>query len=607
MCMDRTIFAAVALGWFLMSPAVAAEPGAVVESPEQRDTRMTWWREARFGMFVHWGVYSHLGGVWQGKPVRGYAEHIQRILKIPISVYREQVAGTFNPAQFDADEWIRTAEAAGMGYFIITAKHHDGFAMYDSKVSEYNIVKATPFGRDPMEELRAACRKYGVKFGFYYSHAFDWGDPNGPGNDWEYDNPGGDRNLHGGRNWWDASPEMVPRIRTYVDGKAIPQILELIRNYDPDILWFDTPHKLPDAENLRILKVVREAAPQVIINGRLVRGMGDYISSTDRPAEFYPIEGDWEGIPTTNESYGWHQNDLSHKPPAHFIGLLAKAAARGGNVLMNIGPMGDGRFDPKDVAILQGIGAWWKVNGESIRGTTQTPLPMQAWGESTRKGSVLYLHVFQWPPDGKLIVGSLKSNVKRAWLLADADRTAMKVSRLNKLDVEIDVPEAAPDAADSVVALECEGDIATDPTRLLSTTFTTDTLRAFDGRLHGRLRFGPGKKTDAYVQNWSDPNDFISWPVRLSDSATFDVAVIYDAPAKSEGGAFAVTVGDYDLSGMVRQGVEQVVSPGRVTLAPGVYEIRVRPRRIEGDELMRLRQLVLTPADAVDRSERQPP
>jgi alpha-L-fucosidase len=154
MCMDRTIFAAVALGWFLMSPAVAAEPGAVVESPEQRDTRMTWWREARFGMFVHWGVYSHLGGVWQGKPVRGYAEHIQRILKIPISVYREQVAGTFNPAQFDADEWIRTAEAAGMGYFIITAKHHDGFAMYDSKVSEYNIVKATPFGRDPMKEPR---------------------------------------------------------------------------------------------------------------------------------------------------------------------------------------------------------------------------------------------------------------------------------------------------------------------------------------------------------------------------------------------------------------------------------------------------------------------
>ena len=309
-----------------------------------------------------------------------------------------------------------------MGYFIITAKHHDGFAMCDSKVSDYNIVKATPFGRDPMKELRAACRKYGVKFGFYYSHAFDWGEPNGPGNDWDYENPGGDNCTAGAtggtpaRNW---SPR--PQVR---GRKSIPQLLELIRNYDPDILWFDTPHKLPDAENLRIFKAVRAASPRVVINGRLVRGRGDYLSSTDRPAEFSPIEGDWEGIPTTNESYGWSQNDLSHKPAAHFIQLLAKAAARGGNMLMNVGPMGDGRFDPKDVAILQGIGAWWKVNGESIRGTTRTPLPVQAWGESTRKGNTLYLHVFQWPSDGKLVVGGLKSDVKKAWLLADADAGA---------------------------------------------------------------------------------------------------------------------------------------------------------------------------------------
>src|SRR5512138_1601939 len=194
------------------------------KSQQTRDQRLAWWREARFGMFVHWGVYAQLGGTWQGQPIKGYAEHIQRILKIPIPVYREQVAGHFNPTEFNADEWIRTAKEAGMGYFIITAKHHDGFAMFDSKVSGYTILKATPFKRDPMKELQAACRKYGVKFGFYYSQAFDWGEADAPGNDWDYDNPGGDRGLHGGRNWWDSSPELLPKARKYVDEKAIPQL-----------------------------------------------------------------------------------------------------------------------------------------------------------------------------------------------------------------------------------------------------------------------------------------------------------------------------------------------------------------------------------------------
>src|SRR2546429_2431101 len=194
------------------------------ESMKTRDERLQWWREARFGMFVHWGVYSGLGGTWRGHPGKGYAEHIQRMLKIPIPVYRDQVAGKFNPSEFNADEWVHIAKDAGMGYFIITAKHHDGFAMYDSKVSDYNIVQATPFKRDPMKELKAACQKYGLKFGFYYSHAFDWGDANAPGNDWDYDNPGGDRGLHGGRNWWDASPELPAKVRKYVDEKSIPQL-----------------------------------------------------------------------------------------------------------------------------------------------------------------------------------------------------------------------------------------------------------------------------------------------------------------------------------------------------------------------------------------------
>src|SRR5256885_6408108 len=205
------------------------------ESMKTRDQRLAWWREARFGMFIHWGVYSSLGNEYDGKKGGGYAEHIQRILKIPIPEYREKVAGQFNPTKFNADEWAKLAKQAGMGYMVITSKHHDGFAMFDSKVSEYNVVKSTPWHHDPMKDLKEACDRQGVKFGFYYSHAFDWGEKEGAGNDWDCDNPGGDRNLHGGRNWFDTAegqPFLEP-VHRYVDRKAIPQLQELIANYHP--------------------------------------------------------------------------------------------------------------------------------------------------------------------------------------------------------------------------------------------------------------------------------------------------------------------------------------------------------------------------------------
>jgi hypothetical protein len=225
----------------------------------------------------------------------------------------------------------------------------------------------------------------------YYSHAFDWGEENGAGNDWDWANPGGDKLLHGS-DWWVNYPEFLPKVRKYVDEKAIPQILELITNYHPDILWFDTPHKIPPEENLRIFAAVRKADPNIVINGRIFSGanpdwfrLTDYLNTGDKPGEFSPQDGDWEGIPTTNESFGYNANDHSHKSVAHFIRLLAKAAARGGNILMNMGPRGDGTVDPVDVKIFQGIGVWWKTNGESICGTTRTPLPRQTWTRERAK------------------------------------------------------------------------------------------------------------------------------------------------------------------------------------------------------------------------------
>jgi hypothetical protein len=586
---------------------------ALVPTPAERDARLGWWRDARFGMFIHWGVYSGLSGTWQGKKHMGYAEHIQRKARIPIPVYHREVAGVFNPVLFDADAWVRLAKESGMGYFIITAKHHDGFAMFDSKASDATIVKATPFGRDPMVELRDACRRHGIKFGFYYSHAFDWGEADAAGNDWEYNNPGGDR-LLGGTEWWKTTPEFIPKARRYVDTKSIPQILELIQNYDPDILWFDTAHKLPPEENLRILAAVRAAKPSLVINGRLFRNLGDYVSTTDRPAEFPHTPGDWEGIPTTNESYGYNANDLSHKPASHFIRLLAKATARGGNILMNIGPMGDGQIDPTDVSILRGIGAWWSVNGESIRGTTRTPLAVQAWGESTRKGDSLFLHVFDWPKSGRLVVGGLRTEIRRAYLLSAPDQNL--ATRRVGPDLIVSVPTTAPDATNSVVVLDCDGPPLADPdVRLLSTDVATNSLHVYDGTLQGGLRYSGGKRGDDRVINWSSPTEAVLWRVRVNEATEFDLAIDYDAPVATKtakvvegdagkelataqaavGGDYAVEIDGRAIPGTVRVGDLLTDSLGVLTLEPGEHVLRVVGREITGLELFRLRKLTLTP------------
>ncbi|MGB7161443.1 MAG: alpha-L-fucosidase [Tepidisphaeraceae bacterium] len=573
------------------------------ESMKTHDQRMQWWRDARFGLFIHWGVYSDLAGVWQGEPVEGYAEHIQRKAKIPIDVYRKEVAVKFNPTRFDADAWAKLAKDAGMGYLVITSKHHDGFAMYDSDVSPDNIVKATAWKHDPMRDLKAATARQGIRFGFYYSQAWDWGEPDGAGNDWDYQQPGGNKLLHGGRNWWESTPQMVATTARYVDRKAIPQVQELIAKYDPDLIWFDTPNRLPPSENYRIFKATREAGPNVVISSRCVPELADYISTADRPAELPPHEGDWEAIPTTNESYGYHRADQSHKPVAHFIEIIAKTAARGGNLMLNVGPRGDGTIDEKDVAILQGIGEWMRVNGDSIHGTMRTPLPVQAWGESTLKpfdgaqgrGDTLYLHVFDWPSDGKLVVGGLTSNVKHAYLLSDSARTALKIERKGDLDLSIAVPTNAPDAVDSVVVLQCDGDVICDDRRLLLSS-RPNALRAFDGQLNGStIKFGQGKRENAFVEQWTRADDAVAWPVRVTVPTDFDVSVTYDADPTSAGGTFDVKLANQTIRASVQPGQEVAQPLGKVHLTPGSLTIAVTPARIAGAELMRLRTITLTP------------
>jgi len=579
------------------------------DAEKTRDERLKDWRDARFGCFIHWGASAILGSSWQGKAYGGYGEHIQRMAKIPCDVYRREVVGSFNPTKFDADEWVKTIKAAGMRYVIITAKHHDGFAMFDSDVSDYNIVDATPFGRDPMAELKAACDKNGLKFGFYYSHAFDWGEPNGPGNDWDYENPGGDKHLFEAKNtpWYDAHPEIVPRIRKYVDGKSIPQVIELIKKYDPDFLWFDTPHKLPPEEDLRILKAARTAKPDIVINSRVVSGydggpdyFGDYESTGDRAVDFPAKDGDWEAIPTTNESYGYNATDKSHKTPEFLIRVLVKAVARGGNMLLNIGPKGDGEIDEVDVSILKGIGKWMDVNEASIRGTVRTTLPVQAWGESTRKGNTFYLQVFDWPADGVLELGGFLGKVKKAWLMSDKSQSALSYERIDKMTVRFKVPAEAPDVASSVVVVEVDDAENVDSHRLISTK-QNNMLRAFDGiPVGGEFKYGNGKITNNGVSGWKNSDQAMTWPVYLTEAGEFKVVAEYIAYKQAN--KFIVEVGNTSLVSTTKTDsrrsrdknyIKQEL--GIMNLPAGKQLIKMHPDSIPSGDLMELRALHFIP------------
>lgn len=563
-------------------------------TPAELEKKMRWFDNARFGMFVHWGVYSMLGGTWDGKKYGGYGEHIQRMAQIPIPVYREKVAGTFNPTLYSAKEWVSLAKEAGMKYIIITSKHHDGFAMYDSKVSDYTIVKATPYKKDPLLELKNECDKAGVKFGVYYSHAFDWGEENAPGNDWDYNNPGGDKLLNGS-NWWENDPEFLKKAHRYVTEKSIPQLLELIERYHPAIIWFDTAHKLPTSENLRIMAAVRKADPTIIINGRCIYGEGDYDSTWDCPVDFHAMKRYWEGVPTTNDSYAYNANDLNHKPASHFIQLLVKAAARGGNILMNIGPKGDGAIDERDANILKGIGQWWTVNGEqSVRGTQSSPLDVQSWGESTSKGDTLYLHVFQWPKNGKLLVGGVNGVARKAYLLSDK-RKNLKWKHIDG-DLEINLPAVAPDSIDAVIAVVCSDLSKITKRRLLSTDLASDKFRTFDAQLSGGLQYGDEHIGCLWVHNWKKKDASITWKVSSTEPVSFDLSINYAArKADNPGGRYTVTIGANKMVKEVRQGDTVTDNLGRITLPQGDYEMSITCESLTGAELFRPRHIILNP------------
>ena len=554
------------------------------ETPAQRDARMKWWRESRFGMFIHWGVYSVPAGTYKGQQIKGIGEWIMNKGKIPVAEYRA-FAKEFNPVKFNADEWARTAKDAGMKYIVITSKHHDGFAMFDSQASDWNIVKATPFGRDPLKELAAACRKYGLELGFYYSQAQDW-------------NNGGSAN--GGK--WDPAQERS--MDEYIDKVAVPQVKELLTRYGkfPAVLWWDTPTDMNKERAEKLLPQLK-LKPGIIYNNRLG---GGYKGDTETPEQFIPATGyppgrDWETCMTMNDTWGYKSYDHNWKSAETLIRNLVDIASKGGNYLLNVGPTSEGLLPGPSVERLKEIGRWMKVNSPAIYGTTASPFKRLPWGRCTKKltadgvilyqtpktlaafsatkltpdGATLYLHVFNWPENGKLLVPGLKNAAQRAYVLSDPAHKALAMQS-GAEGLTLSVPAAAPDPVSSTIVLKVKGALDIEPTGLAQDYDGSVILPASEASLHGNeIKYETGHQRDN-LGFWTNPADWADWTFQVTRPGKFEVTAEVASLGKASlqvsvgdhrsSGAAPVT-GDYGKFKVAKLGVLEITSPGKATLA----------------------------------------
>jgi alpha-L-fucosidase len=442
-------------GFFILLLVFGFVAAAVApETRAERDARMKWWREARFGLFIHWGLYAIPAGEWKGKT--DYGEWIRNNAQIPLAEYGKFV-GQFNPVGFDADEWVRMAKDAGMKYIVVTSKHHDGFCLFDSGYTDFDVM-STPFKRDVLKGLSEACRKQSLVLCFYYS-IMDWHQPDYlPRRAWEKDRTADGADFN--------------RYVLFMKNA----LKELLIHYGPiGVLWFDGEWEKTwnEAYGRDLYQYVRGLQPTIIINNRVGAsrsGMEGFSKAAGSAGDFgtpeqqIPATGlpgvDWETCMTMNDNWGYNSHDQNWKSTPDLIRKLVDIASKGGNFLLNVGPTAEGVFPAPSIERLRGIGAWMKINGESIYATQASPFPKLSWGRCTQKsiqnGARLYLHIFDWPEDGKITVPDIRNEAKRAFFLADPQKRSLDVHR-DGYSLVIGLPDRAPDPIDTVVVLEIAG------------------------------------------------------------------------------------------------------------------------------------------------------
>ncbi|HUX59336.1 MAG TPA: alpha-L-fucosidase [Bacteroidales bacterium] len=405
-----------------------------------KEKRMEWWQEARFGMFIHWGIYSVPAGQYNGKTISNSAEWIMNKGQIPLCDYMKY-SDQFNPVNFDAKAFVGLAKEAGMKYMVITSKHHDGFSMFDSKSNPFNIVNATPFKRDILKELADECEKQGIRFGFYYSQAQDWSHPGGIGNTWD---------------------KKMQRVSTdvYVYEKALPEVNQLLTEYGPiAIFWWDTPRAMSKEVVDSLYRITGILQPGIITNDRLGNSYpGDYKTFERGIPKLKPEDRYWEICQPISASWGYKLVDTVFQTSSKLVQNLVDIASKGGNYLLNVSPRADGTLLPVSVERLKAIGQWMHLNSESIYGTQAGPCTEPPWGRITMKTqngkAILYLNVFDWVNNGQLDV-QLKNKVESCYLLTNPKRNF--TTNTGEKGISVKLTGDSPDPISSVIVLKLTG------------------------------------------------------------------------------------------------------------------------------------------------------
>ncbi|MCT4596469.1 MAG: alpha-L-fucosidase [Vallitalea sp.] len=486
----------------------------------KEDNRLQWWKEAKFGLFIHWGLYSKLAGRWKDKEINGLGEWIMYFGKIPIKQY-EVIAQEFNPSDFKAHEWVKLAKDTGMKYLIITSKHHDGFAMYHSKCSKYNIVDATPFNRDPLKELANECHKQGIKLCFYYSHAIDFHHPHAFRNDI----------FHPNRKTWN--------FEVYLEEKVKPQLRELLTNYgEVSMIWFDMPEQIEPKYSKQIKELVLSIQPECLIGGRLGHGYEDYVSMGDNEYPEVVYDFPWESVGTINDTWGYKEYDINWKSSNDILRLLTTIIGRGGNYNLNLGPTSEGVIPKPSCEVLKEIGEWMKKNGEAIYGCQGSPLTYNvAWGAITTKTNRIYLHVYDSENEEIELLG-ICSRVKWAKILSNnTSIDFQQIIEKDRKEIKVKLPQNIRSKYITVIVLEFEDEIKVEMTNEVAGYITLVPSNATVHRAKTDSRLQVDKRGIAI--NWVNVEDWLSWEIELTKPGDYEIEIItrtqkYNARWKGE-------------------------------------------------------------------------
>jgi alpha-L-fucosidase len=584
--------------------AAAVLPTSGCEAKKHKADDAHWFTDARFGMFIHWSIPGVYDSQWEelmGKPRDPVTDRetmwSMKRGEIPVEKY-EKLTDLFNPVDYDADKFAASAKAAGMKYIVITAKHHDGFAMFDSPSSTYDITDATPFGRDIMKELAAACHRHDLKMCFYYSHAQDWHHPHGAGNDWDYT---GKKDF-----------------AIYFEEKCKPQVRELLTQYGPiGLIWFDTPAVINEQQSRELYELVKSIQPDCLVNSRIGNGIGDYFSTGDNQTAGAFIAQPWE-VPATMNDYWSFKEDQIWKDPGELIEKLVEIANKGGNLLLNVGPDPKGVIPEKSIKTLIEIGDWLRINGEAIYGTCGSPLLRGfSWGYVTADSKTIYLHIKEQPNEPILLNG-LKNKVIKAYFLDGGGEISFEQEHRNSLagdSVAVSISKLPDSKYIKVAAIKFEGRIDVDttpapdeegniilqaaglPLKFGRQGYWVETIPVNGAHVHSsnsstkKIRLS--SKADS-IENWRDIGEWVSWNLKCPRSGTYDIVMtMAKRPVKNANGQLEYQFPGNDLMEIAIAGerltfvtiennnlnsnTDVQFSPGSINIdKPGIYQLNAK-------------------------------